>query len=340
MPMSQLAFFSQCSVVPMLVLLAGTIAHAQETPAESQDTKHDARVVLRISKEFICSHSPPPIEHVAPVNRCLFGSHVTGTSITRGQAALTMDPDQSKPSFTFHFRGTTTIRTVASQHPVKAYINGVTTFDVHRQISFDGQEFSDGPETIEASHASKLIGISTPPGLRGRVVRSFATPRIQEMRPQADAITLSETKATLLAAFGKETDRLVAELNARMPWKQTLAMLVPKQKDWVEHFATTKDWILVSPGPKDAAIPELPDESLQMRAPMELWVSGKPDGPSALKVVALWNTLHSGLDRFRGVSSKESEPVKGIEPTVVGNWWVIRAGDDILESMIDKVKAK
>ena len=336
MPMLQPVFSSRCSVMLMFLLLAGTNANAQEPSAESQDTK----VVLRISKEFICSHSPPPIEHVAPINRCLFGSHVTGTSITRGQAALTMDPDQSKPSFTFHFKGTTTTRTVATQHPVKAYSTGVTTFDVHRQISFDGQEFSDGPETIEASHASKLDGISTPPGVRGRIVRSFATPRIQEMRPQGDAIAIRETKASLLAAFGKKTDHLVAELNARMPWKQTLAMLVPQQKDWVEHFASTKDWILVSPGPKDAVIPELPDESLQIRAPMELWVYGKPEGPSVIKVVALWNTLHSGLDRFRGIPSTEPKPVQGVEPAVVGNWWVIRAGDDVLESMIDKVKEK
>ena len=324
-----------CCVGLMLSLLAVRSTSAQEAAAESPEIK----IVLRISKDFICSHGPPPIERVASIDRCLFGARVTGTATTKGQAALTVDGDQSKPSFTFHFKGTTTQRTVASQHPVKAYSTGVTTFDVYRPIFFEGLEFSDGPEVIEASQSSRLDRLSVPPGLRGSIVRLFATPRIEEKRPQGDAIALRETKATLLADFGKETDRLVAELNSRMPWKQTLAMLMPQQTEWVEHFASTKDWILVSPGPKGATIPELPEESVELQAPMELWVYGKPDGPAATKVVALWNTIHNGLDRFRVLPPAASTVVKGIEPSAVGNWWVIRAGADLLEGMIDKAKA-
>ena len=119
--------------------------------APANDGTKETKIVLRISKEFVRQHAPPAVEHVAPVNKCLFGSRVTGTASTRGQPVLTMDTDHSKPVFTLHFKGTTTTKTVASKHPVKAYSTGVAQFDVHRQIRFDGIQFSEGPESIEAT---------------------------------------------------------------------------------------------------------------------------------------------------------------------------------------------
>ncbi len=323
-----------CCVVLMLSLLAVRSTYAQEAAAESPETK----IVLRISKDFICSHGPPPIERVASIDRCLFGARVTGTATTKGQAALTVDGDQSKPSFTFHFKGTTTQRTVASQHPVKAYSTGVTTFDVYRPIYFEGLEFSDGPEVIEASQSSRLDRLSVPPGLRGSIVRLFATPRIEEKRPQGDAIALRETKATLLADFGKETDRLVAELNSRMPWKQTLAMLLPQQTEWVEHFASTKDWILASPGTKEAGIPQLPEEDSKLGAPIEVWVHGKLGDGTAAKVVAIWTTVHFGLDKFREAAPPGTAKLEDIKPAMVGEWWVLRVGSDLVEGLLQQLR--
>jgi len=305
----------------------------------SDDGSLQTKIVLRISKEFVRRHAPPAVEHVAPINRNLFGSRVTGTAITRGRPSLTMDTDHSKAVFTLHFKGTTTTRTVASKHPVKAYNTGVATFDVHRPIHFDGMQFTDGPETIEATYSSKLEGLSTPPGLRGRIVRKFALPQIEAMKPKADAIALADTKSDVLEAFGKHSDELVSDLNRRMPWKQTLALLMPQQTQWDGHFASTKDWILASPGPIDATIPELPPEAADALAPIELWVHGKPGEASAAKVVAAWSAVHFGLDQFRAPASPDAAKVQDIVPTMVGDWWVIRVGSDLAEGMINQLEA-
>jgi hypothetical protein len=131
------------------------VTNALTTPAD--DGSKETKIVLRISKEFVRQHAPPVVEHVAPVNKCLFGSRVTGTAFTKGQPALTMDTDHSKPVFTLHFKGTTTTKTVASKHPVKAFNTGVAVFDVHREIRFDGMQFSEGPESIEATYSSRLL---------------------------------------------------------------------------------------------------------------------------------------------------------------------------------------
>jgi hypothetical protein len=320
-----------------------TAAPATESPGpppeKKPETTPETKVVLRISKEFIEQHSPPPVEHVARVDRCLFGSHVTGTAFTRGQASLAMHADDTRAVFVLHFTGTTTTRTVATKRPVAAYNTGVAPFDVHREIRFDGMQFSEGPESIEASYASRLDSLCGPPGLRGRIVRAIAQPQLEELRPRADAIGLADTKATVLESFGKETDRLVDELNDRVPWKQTLNLLGPRRPDSVPHFASTKEWILASPGPKDAKIPELPEESARMKAPIELWIHGTPDAVTAVKIVTLWNVVNRGLGRFRDQQPEAAPKITDIKPDVIGEWWVMRVGADVLEKVIQNFQS-
>ncbi len=306
--------------------------------APANDGTKETKIVLRISKEFVRQHAPPAVEHVAPVNKCLFGSRVTGTASTRGQPVLTMDTDHSKPVFTLHFKGTTTTKTVASKHPVKAYSTGVAQFDVHRQIRFDGIQFSEGPESIEATYSSRLDCVATPPGLRGRIVRKFALPQIEEMKPKADAIALADTKATVLDAFGKHTDELVSDLNKRLPWKQTVALLMPQDTPWSGQFASTKDWILASPGTNDSDIPQLPEEDAKVQAPIELWVHGKLGDGTAAKVVAIWSAVHFGLDKFRDAAPPGAAKLDDIKPAMVGDWWVLRVGADLVEGLIEQLQ--
>jgi len=317
------------------------VQEALTEPQESSDddTALQTTVVLRISKQFIQEHAPPAVEESSRVDRCLFGAHVTGTATTRGRPALTMATDHNQPVFTLHFKGSTSTRTVATKPPVRAYNTGVGQFDVHREIRFNGTEFSEGPESIEASYSSRLEGLGTPPGLRGCLVRRFALPEIARTRPRADAIALNDMKASLLEAFGKHTDKLVDDLNANVPWKQSLALLVPQQSGWVSHFASTDDWIMTSPGPADAKVPELPEEAADAKAPLELWVHGKPSDMSATKLVTLWSTVHVGLNRFRDLApASAKDAVADLKPVVEGDWWVLRVGSDLLERFIDGVE--
>ena len=312
------------------------VTNALTTPAD--DGSKETKMVLRISKDFIRQHAPPVVEHVAPINKCLFGSRVTGTASTRGRPAVTMDTDHSKPVFTLHFKGTTTTKTVASKHPVKAYNTGVAVFDVHRQIRFDGMQFSEGPESIEATYASTLDCLATPPGLRGRIVRKFALPQIEEMKPKADAIALADTKASVLEAFGKHSDELVSDLNKRLPWKQTVALIMPQDSQLTGQFASTRDWILASPGTKEAGIPELPEEEARVQAPIELWIHGKLGDGTAAKVVAIWTTVHFGLDKFRQAAPPGTAKLEDIKPAMVGEWWVLRVGADLVEGLLQQLR--
>jgi hypothetical protein len=115
----------------------------------SAEAMKKVTLVLRVSKEFVRQHAPPPVEDVSSVDRCLFGARVTGTATTTGQPTVSMSDDHTQPAITLQFAGTTVTHTVATKRPVKAFNTGRAVFDVHREIRFSGMEFSDGPETIE-----------------------------------------------------------------------------------------------------------------------------------------------------------------------------------------------
>ncbi len=305
----------------------------------SAEAMKKVTLVLRVSKEFVRQHAPPPVEDVSSVDRCLFGARVTGTATTTGQPTVSMSDDHTQPAFTLHFAGTTVTHTVATKRPVKAFNTGRAVFDVHREIRFSGMEFSDGPETIECSYASTLTGLSVPPGLRGRIVRNRALPEIARHRPAADAIALADARTELLESFGARTDKLVADLNANVPWKQTLALLAPQGSDWVGGFSATKDWIEARSSHVLGPVLDLPEEAAQMQAPIELWMLGKPDAAMSGKLLALWGVSNLALDRFRNVTSASATAVaSGIEPAVVGDWWVIRVGTDLAERFLDGLR--
>jgi len=309
------------------------VGAVQRTSAEAMK---DVTLVLRVSKEFIRQHAPPPVEDISPVDRCLFGARVTGTATTTGRPVVSMSDDHGKPVFTLHFAGTTVTHTVATKRPVKAFNTGRAVFDVHREIRFSGTEFSDGPEAIECSYESTLTGLSVPPGLRGRIVRKHALPEIATHRPAADAIALADAKAEILKSFGERTDKLVADLNANVPWKQTLALLAPQDSDWVGGFSSTKDWIEARSSHLRGPSPDLPAEAATLQAPIELWVLGKPDAVMSGKLLALWGVSNVALDRFRDVSPAPAAALAaGIEPAVVGDWWVIRVGADLADRFLD-----
>ena len=66
---------------------------------------------------------------------------------------------------------------------------------------------------------------------------------------------------------------------------------------------------------------------------------GKPNEMSATTLIALWSTVHVGLNRFRELAPANTvKAAENLKPTVEGEWWVLRVGTDILEQFIDGLR--
>lgn len=318
-----------------------TEAVVESIKAASADVVQDKTLVLRISREFIRDHVPKVIDQATPVDRCLFGAHVTGKALTNGKPLVVEGRDPTDPGFGIHFSGTTSTRTVASKGPVRTYTRGLATYEVQRQIHFDSAGFRAGATSIECDYESSLSGLGTPPGLRGRIVRRFAMPEIQKTKPAADAIALRDLRAEVLEAFEQKTDQLVKDLNKRMPWQDTLSIVAPSGAERVRTLTTTPIYVEIRSTVVDSEIPDLPGESEDLRAPIELWVLGEPSATVSAELIALWGLSKLALPQLKEAAAEVIDDVKqhkpvasGIEPELLGDWWVLRLGADLLEQLI------
>ena len=71
----------------------------------------------------------------------------------------------------------------------------------------------------------------------------------------------------------------------------------------------------------------------------QVWRTSLHDGKTnRAKVVAIWSAVHFGLDPFRGPAAQAAKKLKDVEPAIVGDWWVIRVGTDLAESMIGQLE--
>ena len=312
--------------------------------AASAGVVQDKTLVLRISREFIREHVPQVAAQVNPVDRCLFGAHVHGTAVTNGAPRVVEGSDPASPSFTMHFQGHTRTDTVATKGPVRARTKGEAMFDVRRDILFDASGFHASDTAIDCDFTSSLAGLGTPPGVRGRVVRRIAMPQIEKTQPVANTVSLNQVKAEVLKAFNDQTDDLVSSLNRRLPWKATLAIVAPNGTERVRKMSTTPVYLEIRSHVVDSDVPDLPIESDDLRAPIELWVLGEPSPFVAAELMALWGLSKMALpaaspgDQSPPLTEDPapSQPAAhGFEPELLGEWWVMRLGADLMEQFFD-----
>lgn len=319
-----------------------TDAVVETVKAATASVVQDKTLVLRISREFIRQRVPKVVDQRTPVRRCLFGADVAGEAITNGQPLVVQGANPQEPGFTIEFSGTTVTRTRAAKGPVKAYSSGTATYTVQRRINFDANGFHAEDPNIVCDYASTLNGLGVPPGLRGRIVKRFAMPEVQKTRPAADAIAERNTESEVLSAFTQKTDTLVRDLNERMPWQDTLKILAPNGSERVRRLTTTPVYVEIRSSVVDSVIPDLPADSESLRAPIELWVLGEPGPVVSAELLALWGlsrmTIAPLEEKLEAAAEKVSdrleESARGFEPELLGEWWVLRLGADLLERVL------
>jgi len=310
-----------------VLVLSGSV-QAQEVPDSAPN-----RFVMRISREFLRRHLSPTLEETRPVNRCLFGARVIGETTTNGATSITMDLSEKDAKFVLRFTGASVSKTLATKSIVEVCTTSTTQFVAERIVSFDGIRFTEEPATIQATTSSTTDAIMTPRGLIGRIARKRAGPEIEANRPEADRITLEDTKKIVMDRFDAESSRFTKEMNGIIPYEKTVALLLPKTQGWIIHLGSTKDFLMVSPGPVDNYIPQMPKSYGRMKGAIEVWVRGKADNELSRRAMETWALVNTGLDRFR--PKQTGKMVEGVKVTTIEGWWVLKIGEDLADDLIE-----
>jgi hypothetical protein len=163
-------------------------------------------------------------------------------------------------------------------------------------------------------------------------------PEIVRTQPRANALAKSDVTSKVTTEFTTKTDTLVADLNQRTSWKDTLAIVPPNGEQRVRRLTTTPISVEIRSSVVDAEIPDLPAESQSLRAQIELWVLGQPGPVMSAELPALWGLSRLAIKPIQQKAEAAAERLgenhedsaRSFEPELFGEWWVLRLGADLM----------
>lgn len=296
----------------------------------------EPRIVLRISHEFVAKLVNQEVENAAPVDRILFGAHVTGTATTSGKVVLLPAENEREASFNVRFHGTIFTKTISQRKGVTVSSSGTTFFAATKRIQFDGHAFIAGPTEIQATRTSATDGISVPRGIASGIVRSAAQKQVRRLQPQGDEIAINEGKSAIVAEFDKQMDRAVRDLNDAVPFDDIVNTYLPNAKNLEMHFASSKNHLLAAVGQPDAKFPRLPTAVAGKRAPVEICIQYTKQTEIAQKLTDRWKAVSQVIQSLTlSAPDSNKEKVQGIAFTVHGEWLVFKIGETLALKLLD-----
>jgi hypothetical protein len=86
----------------------------------------------------------------------------------------------------------------------------------------------------------------------------------------------------------------------------------------------------------------LPKESSQLQAPLELWLRGKPGSAPGVQLLQTWSMVNQMLSRLPvpNAAKEKLELLADLKFATVGDWQVIKVGEDLLDRVIEKIGPK
>jgi hypothetical protein len=186
-----------------------------------------------------------------------------------------LQPDPDSAAIQVVFCGTTTSRTVGRNGPAIIYSRSQTRFTATKQIVFEaGKGFYALPAAINATTQTTTEDIrSTRRGLIGRMVVRRAWRKVAENKSLTTEIARQNAQARIRAAFDRQMDGMLAQLNRAAELRETLAMLrggngeprylCRSTENYVEFVSRPANGKRCPPGPPDLA---------DFEGPIQVWV--------------------------------------------------------------------
>jgi hypothetical protein len=302
-------------------------------------------IAVRLSEEWFTSRIDKEIEEYSPVDQVILGTRVRGTARTLGKPTVSLKRDPDNASLHVVLTGTTTSRTVGRNGPAIIYSRSLTQFTATKQIAFEaGKGFYALPAEIQATTRTTTEDIrSTRRGLLGRIVVRRAWRKVAENKPLTTEIARRSAQARIRAAFDRQMEAMLAQLNRAADLRETLAMLrggsgearyiCRSTESYVEFISRPPDGEACSPGPPALA---------NFDSPVQIWVHRSliPSdmAPAIAQVRLVRSALEELVERFTKVvpvSLEESTSVNrppskppAMQCQFVDDWTVLSWDDN------------
>jgi hypothetical protein len=315
-------------LTPFAVCLSALLA----SPAHGQEPVKQAeiKVVVRVSRQLI-EEAVARKEVVTAVPYCatVLGFATEGVIEGRGTLSVDMTSVEGDGVFVINSQGSAHAYVRGIRGPLVATGSAWGPFTSRTVVRFDGRRFTPVETTPWVEVHGQLDRVEgRRGGPVGRVAGRFVRPLGQRLVPRAerDAVPIG---AHSLAGYATELgDEIAARLNRSTAVERSLARLYPETADWGFQLSTSPLAIQAAYGPRDSAVPVLPDNpGRPADTRLEFWLRTTTKEAEALEQLTKRPLAKQLVQRYLEATLPELAAVTE-ERTVtsVGQWVVISVG--------------
>jgi hypothetical protein len=262
-----------------LVLLAASASLLAAPPVRGQDPpaqQDEIQVVARISKQFVedVASSKEIVAAVPYQNENVLGFRCHGVIDGRGKLSVEMRSNENDATFVVSSQGTAETYAWGIRGPVVAMGPAWGPFASQTLVRYDGRKF----HFVETTPWAEVHGVverveGKHGGPVGRALGRLAMPLARRLTPRAEAAATPVGERILTNFVDDLAVKIVERLDRTNPVEKSLNRVFPQTRDWVFHMSTGPVFMQAAFGPRDAKVPDLPENPAQLKdVRIELWL--------------------------------------------------------------------
>lgn len=289
------AIVSVCSVQPQQIA-------ADDAVYPAPDATPSHLVVVRLTEEWFTSRIDRQIDEQTPVDQVILDVRVRGTARTVGQPRVELRRDPDNAALQVVLSGTTVSRTVGRKGPAIIHSRSETKFSATKQIVFTaGKGFTALPAEIQADTRTTTDKVeSTRGGFIGRLVQRRAWKKIEENRPLTTSIARSIATERIRAAFERQMEDMLVQLNRSADLRETIALLRGRHNGPGYTCCSTDKYVQFAVAGGSGQAATCPPALGNFDAPVQIWVHKSLVPPRLAPAITQFRLARSSIEELIG----------------------------------------
>lgn len=205
------------------IVIAGAVAGDAAVDVVADQIQEAKPTLLQICAQlggdWFAGLVDKPVNQQSPVDRAVMGTRARGTARTSGRVTmqqLDAESTDKRVVFLLTLTGRTVSHTRSTQGPVQVHSESTMPFTCHVRVAFDGMRFTAEPASYDGTVQLRTRGVRVNARVGRRLIRRVAWRKIDESRPCAEQLALTQTRDRVTSSFDQCVADHLGRLNQRV----------------------------------------------------------------------------------------------------------------------------
>ncbi len=229
---------------------------AEEVVTAARSHYSHPNLFIELSESLMQSGIDQNVDETAAVNEVILGTRIRGNARLTGTVTLDLIPSEENAVLDILLNGSTVSDSVGTNGPVRVSSRGFTSVAARKRLELDDTGLRDRRATARCSTRTRIGRVDA-----GRLIRHIAMKRIQQSKPEAEAIASRRAAGRIAASVDARSVDLIGDANTAFSDKFRAPLVRRGGFPQLLRFRTTEDALLVTmlqAGRDQLAAPDAP----------------------------------------------------------------------------------